>query len=80
MNVKQNIYFLLKKAHTHKKKAKQAKEEKRRGKETKEEKNVVVNSICRTVSVTWCDIIFEFALCTFNFSPGCSHEFKVVFV
>ena len=48
------IFFVKKKTHTHthKKKAKQAKDEKRRAKETKEENNVVVNSICRTVSVT----------------------------
>ena len=46
------IFFVKKNTHTHKKKAKQAKEEKRRAKETKEEKDVVVNSVCRTVSVT----------------------------
>ena len=49
---KTEYIFFVKKTHTHKKKAKQAKEEIRRAKETKEEKNVVVNSICRTVSVT----------------------------
>ena len=69
----QNIYFLFQtKEHTHSQKAKETKEN-RKTKETKEEKekeNVVVVIVVVEKSVEnltrFDDIVWEFALCTFN--------------
>ena len=78
------MYFLFKK-HTNKKQKKlKKKREKQKKPKKKRREKMWLLWIVSVEDLTWCHIVCEFALWTYVIeswiSPGCSYEFKVVYV